>query len=85
MIMISNHFRLHQISGQWWQDTLLQWIESPKESYVVALPLPLQTSLAILCDTLDRASRRTRGILTSSLEPILQNQSGGESSVDDRF
>ncbi|KAL6718132.1 hypothetical protein ACLMJK_004219 [Lecanora helva] len=75
MIMISNQFRLHQISGQWWQDSLLQWVERPKESYIIALPLELQMSLTILCDTLDRASRRARGILKSdSSEPMLQNQ-----------
>ena len=75
MIMISTQFRLYQISGQWWQDELLYWTERPKESYVVALPLPFQMSIAILCDTLDRASRRAFGNLGDGfVESLLQNR-----------
>ena len=74
MIMISNHFRLHQITGQWLQDSLLPWIERHVEGYVVMLPLPLQMSISILCDILDRASRRIEGILELvPFEPVLQN------------
>ena len=76
MIMVSIQFRLHQISGQWWQDNLLHWVERPKESYVVTLLLSFEMSLCILCDTLDRASRRAFGNLDKTpAESMLHNQS----------
>lgn len=63
MMMISIHFRLPQLYGQRWQETLLHWVERPKESYLVALPLSIEMSIAILEETLDPARRRTLGNL----------------------
>lgn len=74
MIMIAIQFRLQQISGQWWEDTPLHWVDRPEESHAVALPLPFQMSIAILGETLERASRRALGSLKrSSMEPMVQN------------
>ena len=61
MLMASNYFRLHQISGHWWEDQLLYWVEQSKERYVMDIPLPIEMSIIILSETLDRASRRAFG------------------------
>ena len=61
MMEMAMYFRLHQLSGDWWQESLLHWVERPKDSYFVTLPLPIEISIVILGETLDRASRRARG------------------------
>ena len=61
MLMISISFRLHQISGHWWEDDLMFWVEQSKERYVMDIPLPIEMSIIILSETLDRASRRAFG------------------------
>ena len=76
MIMISTHFRLHQLSGERWEEELLFWEERSKESYTVAVPLAIDMAITILGDTLDRASRRALGILDRvSTGTIFHNQS----------
>ena len=61
MMMISTSFRLHQISGHWWEDDLLHLVEHSRERYVMDIPLPIEMSIIILNETLDRASRRAFG------------------------
>lgn len=73
MILMAMQFRLQNISGQWWEDAPVHWVDRPEESYEMALPLPLQMSIAILCETLDRASRKVGGAEPSVIEPMLQN------------
>ena len=76
MIMISTYFRLHQLSGERWEEELLFWVERSKESYTVALPLAIDMSITILSETLDRASRRAFGNLDrSSADTTLHNKS----------
>ncbi|KAL8790024.1 MAG: hypothetical protein Q9195_006573 [Heterodermia aff. obscurata] len=73
MIMMSIQFRLQQISGQWWEDAPLHWVDRPEESYEVVLPLPLQMSIAVLCETLNRASRRFGNVERRAIEHMLRN------------
>ena len=63
MMVISTFFRLHQMTGQYWQDGLLSLSGVPKEHYKVTLPLSIEISITILGETLDRASRRVFGNL----------------------
>ena len=78
MLMISTSFRLHQISGHWWENDLIFWVEHSKERYVMDIPLPIEISIIILNETLDRASRRAFGLPDQantvwSLSPSLIN------------
>lgn len=62
-IILAMVFRLHQISDHWFQDTdsWRAFYEPPAERYKMAVPLPIEVSLSILEDTLDRASQRSFG------------------------
>ncbi|CAF9933677.1 MAG: hypothetical protein HETSPECPRED_008740 [Heterodermia speciosa] len=75
ILMLSIQFRLQQISGQWWEDAPLHWVDRPEESYEMALPLPLQMSIAVLCETLDRAGRRFGNVERRPIEHMLRNNS----------
>lgn len=64
IIMVATCFRFHQISDQWFHYTP-GWsplFEPPVERYKMTIPLPIELSFCILEETLDRASRRSRGI-----------------------
>ena len=60
MISIAIQFRLHQISGNWWQRGSI--FEAVEEEYKVAIPFHIEMSFVVLEETLDRASRRARGL-----------------------
>ena len=62
MLMIAVSFRLHQVSGHWWEDDLIYWVKHSQERYVMDIPLPLEMSIIILNETLDLASRRSLGL-----------------------
>ena len=63
---IAVSFRLHQVSGHWWEDDLIYWVKHSQERYVMDIPLPLEMSIIILNETLDLASRRSLGLTVNS-------------------
>ena len=67
IMMTATCFRLHQLSGQWWEESLVFWVERPEESYTSTLPFSIEISIVILGETLDRASRRARGLQNLSV------------------
>ncbi|KAL8832629.1 MAG: hypothetical protein Q9191_000145 [Dirinaria sp. TL-2023a] len=64
IITLSTVFRYHQISDNWFHDSD-SWstvVEPLEERYKMTIPLSIELSIAILQETLDRASRQFRGI-----------------------
>ena len=84
LIIIAMNFRLHQISGNWWQEDLqASQFEKVIERYKVAIPLSIEMSFVVLEGTLDRTSRRARGLDFNKSEnellspPLLENIKAG--------